>query len=282
MAVFRVEKSKDYTVMSNFHLRDSSLSLKAKGLLSQMLSLPEEWDYTLSGLAAINKEGVDAIRAAVQELEQAGYIQRRQTQDENGKFAGNEYVIHESPVCDSPLLDFPTTDNPITENPLTGKPSTEKPLSGKPLSENPTELNIDILNKDLKKKKNKKEKPTKPAPLSEDALRTLVKDYIQRIATDRWSREDKNGLYSLVVELYNPCREVRKAHPMRTVRSVNRTFRNLVCWAGDDPHAMMDIVDRALANGWQGIQQPSGMERSGGITSSGPVRQQEEVQYRCV
>ncbi|MGM9669737.1 MAG: helix-turn-helix domain-containing protein [Faecousia sp.] len=155
MAVFRVEKSKDYTVMSNYHLRDNSLSLKSKGLLSQMLSLPEEWDYTLSGLAAINKEGVDAIRAAVQELEQAGYIQRRQTQDENGHFAGNEYVIHESPVCDSPLLDFPITENPLSEN----------PLSEKPLSENPTQLNKDILSKENNKKKNKKEKrATKSVP----------------------------------------------------------------------------------------------------------------------
>ena len=117
MAVFRVEKSKDYTVMSNYHLRDTSLSLKAKGLLSQMLSLPDNWDYTLTGLAQINLESKDAIRAAVNELEKAGYIQRRQTTDGNGKFSANEYFIHECPSSVSPLLDFPTT----------GKPSTEKP-----------------------------------------------------------------------------------------------------------------------------------------------------------
>ena len=68
MAVFRIEKSKDYTVMSNHHLRNTELSLRAKGLLSQILSLPEGWDYTIAGLAAINKEGKDAVRAAVQEL----------------------------------------------------------------------------------------------------------------------------------------------------------------------------------------------------------------------
>ena len=72
MSVFRIEKNKNYTVMSNYHLRDKNLSLKAKGLLSQMLFLPEDWDYTLRGLAAINKESVDAIRTAVLELEQAG------------------------------------------------------------------------------------------------------------------------------------------------------------------------------------------------------------------
>ena len=81
MAVFRVERTSDYTVMSNYHLRDKRLSLKAKGLLSQMLSLPEDWDYTLAGLCYINRESKDAIRTAIRELEQAGYIRRRQTID---------------------------------------------------------------------------------------------------------------------------------------------------------------------------------------------------------
>lgn len=98
MAVFRVERTENYTIMSNYHLRDKSISLKAKGLLSQMLSLPEDWDYTLTGLAKINQEGKDAIRAAVTELERAGYIYRRQTVDRAGKFSSNEYIIRERPV----------------------------------------------------------------------------------------------------------------------------------------------------------------------------------------
>ena len=83
MAVFRVEKTKDYTIMSNHHLKDRRLSLKAKGLLSMMLSLPKEWDYTLKGLARISREGVDAIREAVRELEQAGYVVRSRTSSTN-------------------------------------------------------------------------------------------------------------------------------------------------------------------------------------------------------
>ena len=126
MAVFRVEKTKDFTVMSNYHLRDKSLSLKAKGLLSQMLSLPEEWDYTLAGLACINKESKDAIRSAVNELEQAGYITRRQTTTEGGRFGCNEYLIRERPVLPSPLPENPTTDSTPT---------------AMPVSENPTQLN---------------------------------------------------------------------------------------------------------------------------------------------
>ena len=136
MAVFRVEKSQNYTVMSNYHLRDKELSLKAKGLLSQMLSLPDDWDYTLAGLSHINRESKDAIRSAVNELEAAGYIQRRQTTDASGKFSGNEYVIHESPVTTEPSLEKPSSGNPTTDNPSTGKPS----------SGNPTQLNIDITN----------------------------------------------------------------------------------------------------------------------------------------
>ena len=98
MAVFRVERTRDFTVMSNYHLRDKNLSLKAKGLLSLMLSLPEDWDYTLSGLARICQEGKDAIRGAISELERAGYVWRRQTIDRNGKFSANEYIIRERPV----------------------------------------------------------------------------------------------------------------------------------------------------------------------------------------
>ena len=97
MAVFRVEKNKGYTVMSNHHLRNKELSLKAKGLLSQMLSLPEDWDYTLAGLSLINREKIDAIREAVRELENAGYIQRSRERDEKGRLRGTTYVIYEQP-----------------------------------------------------------------------------------------------------------------------------------------------------------------------------------------
>ncbi len=98
MAVFRVERTRDYTVMCNFHLKDTGLSLKSKGLLSMMLSLPETWNYTTRGLAAICKEGVDAIGSAIRELETAGYIVRRQLRGANGRITDTEYVIYERPV----------------------------------------------------------------------------------------------------------------------------------------------------------------------------------------
>ena len=144
MAVFRVERNKGYTVMSNHHLRNRELSLKAKGLLSQMLSLPEDWDYTLAGLSFINREKIDAIRETVKELERAGYIVRSRERDEKGRLRGAAYVIYEQPqtppVSDLPILENPTLENPTQENPTL---------------ENPTQLNKDIQKTDLPKKEEK-------------------------------------------------------------------------------------------------------------------------------
>ena len=157
MAVFRVERNTGYTVMSNHHLRNKELSLKAKGLLSQMLSLPEDWDYTLAGLSHINREKIDAIREAVKELEKAGYIVRSRERDEKGRLRGADYVIYEQPQPrepeaatsggQPPILDLPTLENPTLDNPMQEKPTLEKPTL-----ENPTQLNKDIQRTDLPKK----------------------------------------------------------------------------------------------------------------------------------
>ena len=150
MAVFRVERNKGYTVMSNHHLRNKELTLKAKGLLSQMLSLPEDWDYTLAGLSLINRESIDAIRTAVWELEKAGYITRRQGRDDKGKMTAIEYTIYEQPQ--PPAAASPEPKNPTLENPTTEKPILENPTPDKPTTENPTQLNKDIQKTDLPKK----------------------------------------------------------------------------------------------------------------------------------
>ena len=154
MAVFRVERNTGYTVMSNHHLRNKELSLKAKGLLSQMLSLPEDWDYTLAGLSHINREKIDAIREAVKELEKAGYIVRSRERDEKGRLRGADYVIYEQPQPrepeaatsggQPPILDLPTLENPTLDN-----PTLEKPTQEKPTLENPTQLNKELLKTNL-------------------------------------------------------------------------------------------------------------------------------------
>ena len=136
MAVFRIERTRDYTVMSNHHLRNEKLSLKAKGLLSMMLSLPDDWNYTTRGLAKICKEGVDAIGGALRELETAGYIVRHQLRDRQGRISDTEYVIYEQPQPRQPEPPKPDTASPDTENPYLDKPDTEKPA----------ELNIEKSN----------------------------------------------------------------------------------------------------------------------------------------
>ncbi len=120
MAVFRIEKTRDYTVMANHHLRNRALSLKSKGLLSMMLSLPEDWNYTTRGLEKICKEGTDSIGSTLKELERAGYIVRNRLRDSKGKIVDVEYVIYEtphSPDTGQPCEDEPDTACPDTENP---------------------------------------------------------------------------------------------------------------------------------------------------------------------
>ena len=149
MSVFRVEKNKGYTVMSNHHLRNHTLSLKAKGLLSQMLSLPEDWDYTLKGLAQINRESIDAIREAVRELEQAGYITLSRERDARGCLRGTIYTIYEQPQTQ------PEPEKPAQAVPALLQPTLEKPMLDSPALENPTQLNT--------KRKNKERQNTDPS-----------------------------------------------------------------------------------------------------------------------
>lgn len=155
MAIFRVEKTKDYTVMSNYHLRDKNLTLKAKGLLSWMLSNTEGWDYSVNGIVAVMKENRDAICSALAELEDYGYLTRRKIRD-GGKFGGVEYLITE----------LPCTENPYTENPNT---------------ENPQQINTN-LNKELKENKSLPKGKEEQAPkksykdVFEDPENKIVKD----------------------------------------------------------------------------------------------------------
>lgn len=170
MAVFRIEKTRDYTVMANHHLRNTKLSLKAKGLLSLMLSLPESWDYTIKGLASICKDGIDSINSTLKELESEGYIKRSRVRNAKGQLTTTEYIIYEQPHFDkddhngksvvdkneenfanadiasfepkreNPILEYNDTDLPVWEKPILDNPILEKPIL-----ENPDQLNTNIL-----------------------------------------------------------------------------------------------------------------------------------------
>ena len=151
MGVIRVQHNDNYTTMSNYHLRDSRLSLRAMGLMSKMLSLPDDWDYTVAGLAAICKEGREAVRKVLQELEDAGYLERDQSR-EGGRFSGYDYTLHEEPTLpeedQAPQPEEPEplpAPPPSPRNPGNGDPpSPKKPLPRKPLPENPPQLNNSI------------------------------------------------------------------------------------------------------------------------------------------
>ena len=140
MAVFRIEKARDYTVMSNYHLRDRSLSLKAKGLLSLMLSLPEDWDYTMKGLARICKDGIDSISGGIREPEAHGYLIRSRVRSANGQLGSIEYTILEQPK-ESAQTPAPVREKPIRENPIRANPIRANPMLGAPIQENPAQLN---------------------------------------------------------------------------------------------------------------------------------------------
>lgn len=117
MAVFRVNKTGDYTVICNTHFKEKEMSLKAKGLLSLMLSLPDEWDYSVNGLAALSKDGKDSVMNTLTELEQFGYLKRTKLCDEKGRYAGYDYDIYEKPQTEKPYPGKPNTDKPNTGNP---------------------------------------------------------------------------------------------------------------------------------------------------------------------
>jgi hypothetical protein len=151
VAIIRVEKTKDYTTMSNYHFREKDMSLKAKGLLSLILSLPEEWDYTLAGLSMLCRDGKDSVRTALTELEEFGYVETARVRDEKGGLQGTEYIVREIPVSslpekEEPVLEEPTLEKPALEKPILENPTLENPTLEKPTLENPTQLNTNKSN----------------------------------------------------------------------------------------------------------------------------------------
>ena len=195
MPIMRVEKNRNYTVMANYHLKDKEISLKAKGLLSVMLSLPSEWDFTLAGLSYINKEGVDAIRAAVNELVGAGYIVRSRRRNEVGQLTDTEYTIYEFPqkgsrensICDrissvsqhpsdytsfpiTPTWEKPMLENPMLDNPMLATPTQDNPMLGKPTLENPMQLSTN--------QKKKKRKNTDSSNLNQSSIDPSIPDMV--------------------------------------------------------------------------------------------------------
>ena len=219
MAVFRVEKTKDYTVMANHHLRNIALSLKAKGLLSLMLSLPENWDYTTKGLSCICKDGIDSINATIKELEEHGYVVRRRTRNEKGQLTSIEYTILEqpqlldnselSPKRENPILDKPTLGNPILEKPKLGEPILVKPHQLNTNTSKTNSLSPDVLNIDSSNPYQSNPYPIKNSPQKQigydeigcDSVQEVKELVLENIEYDCMSQRFKDDRLDEIVDL---------------------------------------------------------------------------------
>ena len=206
MAVYRVERTRDYTVMSNHHLKDTNLSLKAKGLLSLMLSLPDDWNFNMRGLSSICKEGLEAIGNALKELEKAGYMVRNQLRGANGRITDTEYIIYERPQEPAPAdpdTAGPDTPPPDTTLPYPGNPDVVEPDMADPSAENPALLNTKKSNT----KKTNTQRPNihsfpPPAPSTPPAVPAAPVEGMKEIFE---RREDIKAQieYDLIADLCN-------------------------------------------------------------------------------
>lgn len=229
MSVFRISKTKNFTVMSNYHFKEKKMSLKAKGLLSLMLSLPDDWDYSVSGLVKLSKDGKDSVMTALAELEKFGYLTRSQMTNEKGQFSGVQYNIFEEPQKESAV---PAKSHSANKN------------SEKQNAENPRQLNtnpsITKENKDIK------ELSTKTGGLIPDEIYDILIDDVE----DHELRE----LYMDYVLMRN---ETSPLTPKGLKMLISRGFR----LSEFNPDIHKAIVETAIINNWQNIYAPKPEEK---------------------
>lgn len=224
MAVFRIHKTKDYTVMSNVHFREKEMTLKAKGLLSMMMALPDDWNYSIAGLAALSKDGKDSVMSALNELERFGYLKRTRLMDSNGQFAGFDYDIFEQPQgAETP----PDADSPYPEN-----PNTVNPDAG-----NPPQYNTNISStKKLNTESIKKERKT-------DSFDRLIEEYLDAVGF-----EEKDKIRGLLQDWL----KVRKAkRAAMTDRALELNLKVLKDCAEQSNMPVDKYLEAVIMLGWQ-------------------------------
>ena len=216
MPVIRVNKTKDYTIMANYHFRDKNLSLKAKGLLSMMLSLPDGWGYSVEGLVKLSTDGRDSINATLQELEKHGYLKRGRVRDANGKLGQAVYDIFERPI--------------------TGFPTLEKPTQGKPTQENPTLLNTNKLNTKVLNTNNKKVSKAQSKP---------VENFDSIIQKSTESAE----LRETLVEFVKFRKLIKKPMTNKALELIIAKLNKL----GQSDRERVAIINQSIERGWAGV-----------------------------
>ena len=234
VAVFRVHKNENYTVLSNYHFKEKGLTLKAKGLLSLMLSLPEDWDYSAAGLVTLSKDGKDSVNAALKELEKFGYLRRTQAVNEHGKFSGYNYEIFEQPIAaeERPKTAKPTTDKPFTENPSTEKPTTENPPQLNTYNSNTQKSNTN------KSSTEEKERKKAQAGASYDAI----------INARIFNEAVKKTLYEFI--------KMRKLIKKPLTDFALEKLINKLEKISSDPQVQVQVLENSILNNWQDIYAP--------------------------
>ena len=260
MAVFRVHKNENYTVLSNYHFKEKGMSLKAKGLLSLMLSLPENWDYSAAGLVTLSKDGKDSVNAALKELEKFGYLRRTQAYDENGKFGGYNYEIFEQPsdavIAEARDKRQPKAEKPTTGNPFTENPSTEKPTTENPPQLNNKELNIKKLNTEILSTEEEEERKKAKSANAGSSYDAIINDRI-------FNEEVKTALYEFI--------KMRKLIKKPLTDFALTKLINKLEKFSPDPQVQVDILEKSILNNWQDIyapqeEQPRQPRQQGNVT----------------
>ncbi len=231
MTVFRVHKNENYTVLSNYHFKEKEMSLKAKGLLSLMLSLPDAWDYSAAGLVKLSKDGKDSVNGALKELETFGYLKRSQAYNSNGTFGGYNYEIYESPNADIK-----------TENPTTKKPKAVKPIAEKPSTEKPQQLSIN--------KSSKKQLKTKLIKDEEEKKKDVARTTYDAIINGKiFDDKVKTSLYEFI--------KMRKLIKKPLTDFALEKIIDKLFKLSYDPIAQVEILENSILNNWQDIYKPT-------------------------
>lgn len=231
MAIFRIEKNKNYTIMSNYHLKEKEMSLKAKGLLSLMLSLPNNWDYTIEGLVAICKENETAVKSTLKELKCFGYLEILKVQNKKGQFE-YEYNIYEKPQSKKPEVENLEVENPSVENQgqlNTNKQKTNNKKEKKEKAKTEIDLVIDETNYNDELKEMIYEFIKMRKTIKKPMTTIAVKRLINKL--DKFTNNDKEKIQILDKSIFNSWQDI---YPLKPEEKQDIEYEHELTYTADD------------------------------------------------